>query len=240
MTRHKAFPCLFALYLGIFFFAFHPRAPAAENSVTLKGRVDPAGLDVAAGPFAVRALRAQNRAVELGKATTDGGGNFQLTVAAEAVAVYGVVLEARNASAPSLVLQAAALRAREAGAPIAIDLSSTIETAMLDWRVQVRGKDLESLRPLVLFDWLRPIAQPKTRAGLKRAGALVVRWAVAAAPPARGSAAVLAAALGDVRQMDKRLAALGVAPAAIAELQATAKKDAEVAYVLMMPYFLEL
>jgi hypothetical protein len=240
MTRHKAFACLFTFWLGIFLFAFHPCAPAAENSLTLKGRVDPAGLDVPAGPFVVRALRAQNRSIELGKANTDGGGNFQLTVAAEAVAVYGVVLEARSVSAPTVVLEAAVLRAREAGAPIAIDSSSTIETAMLNWRVQARGKDLEALRPLVLFGWLRPITDAKTRDGLKRAGTLLAKWAVAAAPASQSSAAVLAAALGDVRQMDKRLAALGVAPAAIAQLQATAKKDAEVAYVLTMPYFLEL
>jgi hypothetical protein len=242
MRRPKALPCLFAFCLGIsFFFAFHPCSPAAENSVTLKGRVDPAGLEVSPGQFVVRALRAQNRSIELGKAATDGGGSFQLTVAAETVAVYGLVLEARSASTPALVLETVVLRAREATAPIVINLSSTIETALLNWRVQTRGKDLASLRPFVLFDWLRPVSESKTRDGLRRAGAVLVKWAVAAAGPAsQTSAGALLAALGDTREMEPRLAALRVAPAAIGQLQALAKKDPEVAYILMMPYFLEL
>jgi hypothetical protein len=189
----------------------------------------------------VRALRAQNRSIELGKAATDGGGSFQLTVAAETVAVYGLVLEARSASTPALVLETVVLRAREATAPIVINLSSTIETALLNWRVQTRGKDLASLRPFVLFDWLRPVSESKTRDGLRHAGTVLVKWAVAAAGPAsQTSAGVLLAALGDTREMEPRLAALRVAPAAISQLQALAKKDPEVAYILMMPYFLEL
>ena len=100
---------------------------------------------------------------------------------------------------------------------------------------------MESLRPFVLFDWLRPVSDAKTRDGLKRAETLLAKWAVAAAGPAsQTTSAVLLAALGDVRQMEKRLTALRVAPNAIKQLQETAKKDPEVAYILMMPYFLEL
>jgi hypothetical protein len=242
LLRTLAYFC--ALAAPFFLFPDRPSVLAAEKAattVTRKGRVDLAGLDVPQSQFTVRALRPQKRDVELGKTTTDGSGNFQLAVNEEALALYGVVVEVRSASTPALVLETAVLRAREAAAPAVINVSSTVEAALLNWRVQTRGKDLASLRPFVLFDWLRPVSESKTRDGLRRAGAVLVKWAVAAAGPAsQTSAGVLLGALGDTREMEPRLAALRVAPAAISQLQALAKKDPEVAYILMMPYFLEL
>jgi hypothetical protein len=216
-------------------------AAPAENTVTLKGRVDVAGLDVPAGSFTVRALRPQKPIIEIAKTSTGNNGDFQLAVPEDAIALYGVTLEATASNNSALVLETAILRMREATSPIVINVSSTIETALLNWRVQTHGNDLESLRPFVLFDWLRPVSDPKTRDGLKRAEILLAKWAVSAAGSAsQTSAAVLLAALGDVRQMEKRLTALRVAPNAINQLQETAKKDPEVAYILLMPYFLEL
>jgi hypothetical protein len=231
---------LFAVSVGAFSLAPLP-LPAAENTVTLKGRVDLAGLDIPAGSFTVRALRPQKPSIEIAKTSTGNNGDFQLAVPEETIALYGVVLEAAATNNPAVALEANVLRMREATSPIVINLSSTIETALLNWRVQTHGNDLESLRPFVLFEWLKPVSDPKTRDGLKRAETLIVKWAVTAAGPASSNtAAVLPAAMGDVRQMEKRLTALRVAPDAIKQLQETAKKDPEVAYILMMPYFLEL
>jgi hypothetical protein len=46
--------------------------------------------------------------------------------------------------------------------------------------------------------------------------------------------------MGDLRQMRKRLAALGVPTKKIDEMEKMVRADAELAYILMMPYLLEL
>lgn len=217
-----------------------PSLNAAEKSITLRGRVDLAGLEVPPGPFTVRALRPQKRDIEVGKTTTDGNGAFQLAVDNEALALYGVVLEAGSTTNRAVSLEAAVLRPGEAASPIAVNVTSTVEAAIVNWKVLLHGSDFDSIRPSLLSNWIGPIAASKTREGLKRAQALLVKWAVGAAPQSKTAAIVLRSAVGDIRLMTKRLSDLGIAPAAIAELEATARKDAEVAYVLMMPYFLDL
>ena len=88
---------------------------------------------------------------------------------------------------------------------------------------------------------MSPLLTPKTKTGLKRAETVLAKWAQGAAATAqRTTAAVLQAAVGDFKQIGKRLGALGVAPQAVAQIEELARKDAEVAYILMMPYFLEL
>lgn len=240
MTRPRIFIYALAASVAASFLAFPLLLPAAESALTLRGRVDVSGLDLGPGLFTVKALQPQKRS-ELGKAATNSSGDFELTVDEGTLALYGVLLEATSASGAAVVLQAAVLRSAEAESSITINASSTMEAAILGWRVKSHGADLESLRPLVLFDWLRPVSDAKTRERLKRAGTWLVKWAVAAAGPAsQSSAALLAEALGDVRQIGKRLTALKVAPAAVNQLEEAAKKDTEVAYLLMMPYFLEL
>ncbi|OGQ81010.1 MAG: hypothetical protein A3F90_11795 [Deltaproteobacteria bacterium RIFCSPLOWO2_12_FULL_60_19] len=214
---------------------------AAEKTITLRGRVDVAGLEVPAGGFTVRALQPQKRSNELGKTDSDGSGNFQLTVDEEAVGVYGVVVEATSANNRSLVLEAPVLLIREAKSPIVVDLSTTAKAAFVHWKVQRHPKDIEPVRPFLLAEWLNPILTLKAKSGLKRAETQLAKWAQSAAAPAqRSTAAVLQAAVGDFKQIGKRLSALGIAAAAIAQIEEMARKDANVAYILMMPYFLEL
>lgn len=234
-------PVLFAAFAASLVLADPACLSAAEKTITLRGRVDVAGLEVPAGGFTVRALQPQKRSNELGKTDSDGSGNFQLTVDDEAVGLYGVVLEATSANNRSLVLEAAVLFIREAKSAIVVDLSTTAEAAVVHWKIQRHPNDLEPVRPFLLAEWLSPLRAPKTKAGLKRAETALGKWAQAAAGPAqRTTAAVLQAAVGDFKQIGKRLSALGVAPAAIAQVEEMARKDAEVAYILMMPYFLEL
>jgi hypothetical protein len=241
MIPLRTLACLFAVSVGAFSLAPHPSLLAAEKTVTLKGRVDVAGLDVPAGPFTVRAVRPQTRTVELGKTTTGNNGEFQLTVDEEAVSLYGVVLEATGANNSALVLETALLHSREATSPAVINLSSTVETAILNWRIQSHAKDPDSNRPFRLLEWLRPLSEPKARDGLKRAQTLLAKWALAAAGPAsQTTAGVLQAAVGDLRLLRKRLSDRHVPPDAIAQVEEMARKDTEVAYILMMPYFLDL
>jgi hypothetical protein len=228
-----------AFVLGAPFLASVPCLSAAEKTITIAGRVDVSGLDAAAGAFTVRALQPQKRSVELGKAATNSAGDFQLSVDGEALALYGVILEASSGANRALVLESAILRARDAASPVVVDSSSTVEAAVLDWKIRAHGADLDAIRPGQLTSWLRPLTEPKTRSGLKRAQTALAKWAIAATPPSTLSA-VLRAAVGDIRLIAKRLKDLGVAPAAIAEIEQTARKDAEVAYLLMMPYFLDL
>ncbi len=245
VRRRRAGPAIlislafFPSVLAALIFSADPLS-AAEKTVTLRGRVDVAGLEVPAGTFTVRALQPQKRSNELGKADSDASGNFQLTVDEEALALYGVVLEAASAGKRSVVLEAVLLRQREAGQPIAIGVSSMLETAILSWKVQANDNDFEVLRPGALSNWLRPISEPKTRDRLKRAYTAVAKWAAAAATGSQTTATVLRAAVGDIRFMAKRLGDLGVSAGAVAELTELARKDPEVAYVLMMPYFLDL
>src|SRR5580765_2275553 len=105
------------LFIVIFIIASYGCAMntfAAERTVTITGRVDVSGLDKASGSFTVRALQPQKRNVELARSTTDGAGNFQLSIDGEALALYGVVLEASSTGNRALVLEAAVLRARDA------------------------------------------------------------------------------------------------------------------------------
>jgi hypothetical protein len=234
--RSSAF---FPLVVAALFFSSDPLL-GAEKTLTLRGRVDVAGLEVPSGGFTVRALQPQKRSNELGKTDSDGSGNFQLTVDEEALALYGVVLEAASAGKRSVVLEAVLLRTRDAGQPIAISLSSMLETAILSWKIQANDNDFDAIRPGTLANWLKPISEPKTRDRLKRAYTVVAKWAVAAATGSQTTASVLRAAVGDIRFMAKRLGDLGVSAGAVAELTELARKDPEVAYVLMMPYFLDL
>lgn len=211
---------------------------AAEKTITLRGRVDVVGLEVPAGGFTVRASQPQKRSNELGKTDSDGSGNFQLTVNDEAVGLYGAILEAASVSDPSLVLEAVVLRIADANAAIPINISTTVEAAVLGWKLRRHGEDLEPLRPFLLFEWVRPLSDPKTREGLKRAATALVKWSRSAAP--RTTAAALQEAVGDLRGMKHRLAKLGLAKPAVAEIEKLARSDPEAAYLLMMPYFLDL
>jgi hypothetical protein len=240
MTRLRTFAYALAVSLAAFSFVSPSSLPAAETTVTLAGRVDLAGLDVAPGQFTVRALQPQKRSVELGKAATNAAGDFQLSVDGEALALYGVILEASSGANRALVLESAILRARDAASPVTINFSSTVESAVLNWKIAAHGADLDAIRPGLLATWLRPLTDQKTRNGLKRAENMLAKWALAATPQSKTHSAVLRAAVGDIRLMTKRLTDLGVAAAAISELEQTARKDAEVAYILMMPYFLDL
>jgi hypothetical protein len=212
---------------------------AAERTITIAGRVDVSGLDKPSGSFTVRALQPQKRSVELARSTTDAAGNFQLNIDSEALALYGVVLEAASTGNRALVLEAAVLRAREAAA-VVVDPSSTLEAAILGWKIQANDGDFDTIRPGPLSTWLRPIADAKTRERLKRAYAAVARWAAGAAAGSQTTATLVRAAVGDVRFMSKRLGDLGVRADAVAQLSEMSRKDPEVAYVLMMPYFLDL
>ena len=213
---------------------------AAERSATIAGRVDASALGVAGGRFTIRALRPQKRDAEIARASTDGSGNFQIAVNEEALSLYGVILEATSSDNSTVVLETVVLRPRDASSSITIDAASTVEASILRWKVAAHGADLNAIRPLTLTTWLRPLVDPKTRSSLARAEAALAKWALGAAPRSKTVAAVLAAAVGDIRLMNKRLAGAGIAPAAIAELEQTARSDAEIAYLLMMPFFLNL
>ncbi|MBI4573753.1 MAG: hypothetical protein HY713_10790 [candidate division NC10 bacterium] len=215
-------------------------ADAGEQTITLAGQVDVAALGASPGGFAVRALRAQKRSVELAKAVTDAAGRFRLSIEEEAVGVYGVVLEATSVTEPALVLEAAVLTLEETKAPVAVDPASTVAAAILDWKVQRHEENLDHTRPFLLLEWIRPLLGPKARNDLRRAEIALVQWARAAAPASGSLAAVLKAGVGDVRNLGARLAPLNVAPQAIARLEEMARKDPEVAYLLMLPYLLEL
>jgi hypothetical protein len=143
MSPIRTLACICAIAAPFFTFTNRPSAFAAEkaaSTVTLKGRVDLAGLDVPAGSFTVRAVRPQTRTVELGKTTTGNNGEFQLTVDEEAVSLYGVVLEATGANNSALVLETTLLRSLEATSPAVINLSSTVETAILNWKFKAMRK----------------------------------------------------------------------------------------------------
>jgi len=229
-----------AVFTAAVFLASSSHSPAAERDVSIAGRVDASALGGGGGRFTVRALRPQKRDVEVARASTDGNGNFQIAVNEEALSLYGVVLEATSSDNSAVVLETVVLRPRDASTSITIDASSTVEASILRWKVAAHGADLNAIRPATLATWLRPMTDSKTRTALARAEAALAKWAVAAAPRSKTAAAVLAAAVGDIRLMNKRLTGAGVAPAAIAELEQTARSDAEVAYLLMMPFFLNL
>jgi hypothetical protein len=231
---------LLAVFAAVLLAAGSSHSQAAERSANIAGRVDASALGVAGGRFTLRAVRPQKRDVEVGRASTDGSGNFQVAVNEEALLLYGVLLEATSTDNPTVVVEAVVLRPRDAAAAITIDAASTIEAAILRWKVAAHGADLNAIRPALLASWLRPITDSKTRTALGRAEAALAKWAVGAAPRAKSAAAVLAAAVGDIRLMNKRLTDAGVSAAAIAQLEQTARSDAEVAYLLMMPFFLNL
>ncbi|MFQ5881015.1 MAG: hypothetical protein ACE5I9_00895 [Candidatus Methylomirabilales bacterium] len=241
MTRLRNITHFLAASVGILLLAKPSPLLAVEKTITLTGRVDVSGLNTSPGRFTVRALRPQKRAVELGGTVTDSDGRFRLTVDDEAVGVYGVVLEATSAKDPALAMEAAVLRIREAKAPIAINPATTVEAAILHWKISRHGENFESIRPFLLFQWLRPLLRPKARQGLRRAEVALVRWAHGtAASDSRTVASVLRASVGDLRQIRKRLTALKVSSKAIAQVEQMVRADAEVAYLLMMPYLLEL
>lgn len=239
MNQRNAFSLLALTLGGALFFAL-AHVSAAESPVVITGRVDAGGLAPAPGPFTVRALQPQKRSVELAKASTNSSGDFRLTVKGDAASLYGVMLEATSGGNRTLVLESAVLRARDSAPSVTIDAASSVETAILDWKITAHGADLDAIRPGQLTSWLRPLTDAKARSGLKRAKTDLAKWALGAAPQGKTLAAVLRASVGDIRLIGKRLKDLGVAPAAIAEIEQTAKKDAEVAYLLMMPYFLDL
>ncbi len=214
-------------------------ARADEARLSLTGQVD-AGEIGAGGPFTLRALRPQKRTVQLGTASSDAAGRFTMPVDLEAVAVYGVVLEASSAGDPALVLEAVLLSVRDARAPVSVGPGSTVAAAMIEWKVRRHEPDFERVRPFLLLEWLRPLVAPKARTDLKRAELLLVRWARAAAPPGGSVASVLKGSVGDPRRLRARLGSLNVGAAAIDDLERLARRDAEVAYLLMLPYLLEL
>ena len=140
-----------------------------------------------------------------------------------------------------MILEAAVLRHREAKTPIPINTATTVESAVLHWKISRHGDDFEPIRPFLLFNWLRPLHQTKARNDLKRAEISVVQWARGAAAQASGTvASVLRAAVGNLAKIRKRLTELKVPPEAIDQLERMARTDMEVAYLLMMPYLLEL
>jgi hypothetical protein len=157
------------------------------------------------------------------------------------VGVYGVVLEATSDKQPSLVLEAVALRIREAKEPIAVTPATTVETAILAWKIRQDGQELDLVRPNFLYVWLRPLLLPKTRKGLKRAELALTKWARSAAKgDSLTTASILKASVGDLRSLRERLKALNVPPKAIDEIEQMTRSDTEVAYILMVPYLLEL
>ena len=242
MTRLRKTSGFIVPALGLLLLA-HPSGllAAEKKTITLKGQVDVSGLKASPGRFTIRALRPQNRKIKLGKTETDGKGSFSLKVEGLAVAVYGVVLQATSKKDPALVLEAAVLRIREAQAPITISLATTVDAAMIHWKVLWHGKNFKLLRPAGLYEWLRPVRRPKAGEGLKRAKVALVKWAHgAAAFGSPTSAAIVQASVGDIRQLRKRLAALKAPPKAIEQVEQMVRTDPEVAYLLMMPYLLEM
>jgi hypothetical protein len=232
-------------YWGVVIFSLlwvdRPFVSAAQQSVTLRGRVDVAGLDVAPGQFTIRALRAQKTPLELGKATADTNGQFQLTLDDEAVGVFGVVVQAISANNSTLVLEAPVLRLRDVSAPMVVNIATTIQSALLRWKIQGFADDRAWPRGIQLFQWLRPAYQFTATEGSKRAQIALIKWALSAsAETSQNTASVLQSAVGDVRRLSDRLAKLRISPKAVEAIQELARKEPEAAYILMMPYFLEL
>lgn len=214
---------------------------AAEETITLKGKVDPSGLEAASGPFKVQALKPQDPKQEMGKATTDSSGRFQITLEEEDVAVYGVLLRATSTKAPSVVLEAVVLRLKEAGEPIPVTATTTVEAALVAWKVRKESYEFRSLRPNMLYIWLQPMIRPKTRKDLRRAETALAQWAEgAAASDGLTTADVLKEGVGDLRSVRERLAAAKVPEESIKKVEKMVGSDDEVAYLLMMPYLLEL
>ncbi|MDV2502324.1 MAG: hypothetical protein RX318_00005 [bacterium] len=241
MTRWKKASGVIVPLLGLLLLAAPSPITAVEKTITLKGRVDASGLKVSGGKFKVRALKPQDRSVELGKTDTDGTGRFRLTMDDEDFGLYGVVLQATSTKDPALVLEAAVLRHREAKKSIPITAATTVEAAILHWKVRRHGKDFHRSRPFFLYEWLQPLLETKVRKDLKRAQVALVKWAHgAAASGSPTSAAILRASVGDTRQLDKRLTDLKVPSKAVEQVRQMMRTDAEVAYLLMMPYMLEL
>lgn len=241
MTRWKKASGVIVPLLGLLLLAAPSPITAAEKTITLKGRVDTSGLKVSGGKYTVRALKPQDRSVELGKTDTDGTGRFRLTMDDEDFGLYGVVLQATSTKDPALVLEAAVLRHREAKKSIPITAATTVEAAILHWKVRRHGKDFHRSRPFFLYEWLQPLLETKVRKDLKRAQVALVKWAHgAAASGSPTSAAILRASVGDTRQLDKRLTDLKVPSKAVEQVRQMMRTDAEVAYLLMMPYMLEL
>jgi hypothetical protein len=221
--------------------AFSPSVHAEKDTtITLTGRVEVSGLGVSAGRFRILALRAQRPEVELGRTTSDEQGRFQLTVEKEPLGLFGTILEAKSTEDASLVLEAAVLRFRDATEPFIISPATTVEAVLLAWKVRQHRRDPTLLRPFLLHRWLNPIQQPKSRKGLKRAEEGLVRWTQGAASGGHSSTAVLRATVGDPRRLRERLSDPKVSPKAVEEVEGMARTDAEVTYLLMMPYLLEL
>ncbi len=241
MTRWKKASSIIVPLLGLLLLAAPSPITAVEKTITLKGRVDTSGLKVSGGKYTVRALKPQDRPVELGKTDTDGTGRFRLTMDDEDFGLYCVVLQATSTKDPALVLEAAVLRHREAKKSIPITPATTVEAAILHWKVRRHGKDFHRSRPFFLYEWLQPLLEPKVRKDLKRAQVALVKWAHgAAASGSPTSAAIVRASVGDTRQLDKRLTDLKVPSKAVEQVRQMMRTDAEVAYLLMMPYMLEL
>lgn len=241
MTRRKKASGVLAPAIGLLLLATPSLLSAAEKTITLKGHVDASGLNIPGRKFTVRALKPQDRSVELGKADTDGSGRFRLTMDDESFGLYGVILQATSKKDPALVLEAPVLRHWEAKKSIPITPAATVEAAILNWKVRRHGKDFHSIRPFFLYEWLQPLLEKKARRDLKRAQVALVKWAHgAAASGSPTSAAILRSSVGDTRQIEKRLADLKVPSKAVEQLRQMMRSDAEVAYILMMPYMLEL
>lgn len=241
MTRRRKTAGVIALSVGLIILGTPSLLSAVEKTITLKGRVDTSGLKVSGGKYTVRALKPQNRSVELGKTDTDGSGRFRLTMDDEDFGLYGVVLQATSEKDPALVLEVAVLRHREAKESIRITAATTIEAAILHWKVRRSGKEFHRIRPFFLYEWLQPLLETKVRKDLKRAQVALVKWAHgAAASGSPTSAGILRASVGDTRQLDKRLTDLKVPSKAVEQVRQMMRTDAEVAYLLMMPYMLEL
>lgn len=233
--------CLLAVTLGLLSLAHTPDLHADEKTITLKGQVDASDLKAAAGPFKVSALKPQDPKHEMGHATSDSNGRFQITLEEEDVAVYGVLFRATSAKSPSVVLEAVVLRLKEAREPIPITAATTVESALLAWRVGKQPKEFRLIRPNYLYIWLQPMLLPKTRKDLHRAETALAQWAQeAAASDGLTTAGVLQAGVGDLRFIRERLAAAKVPEASISQVEKMMKDDPEVAYLLMMPYVLEL
>lgn len=214
---------------------------AAQQSVTLRGRVDVGGLDVTPGPFTIRALKAQKTLLELGKTTTNSNGQFELTVEDQAVNVFGVVVQAVSANNSALVLEAPVLRMKDVSGPMVIDIATTIQSALVRWKIQGFADDRAWPRGIQLSQWLRPASQFTATEGSKRAQVALIKWALSASAGAsQNTASLLQSAVGDIRRLSDRLAKLRISPKAIEAVQELGRKEPEVAYILMMPYFLEL
>lgn len=239
-TRLRQFSW-FASVVVLLLFTLTSPVRADEKAITLKGRVDASELGISPGKFEVRALRPQDRSVELGKTSSDNQGRFSLKVEEEALALYGAVIEAKSADNPSLVLEAPVLRLREAKEPIDVSPATTVEAAILAWKVQREFAELELTRPNLLYVWLRPMVLPKTRKDLKRAELALAKWAHGAVSgDGLTTASVLKASVGDLRFIRRRLEGLKVSAKAIEQVEKMLRTENEVAYVLMMPYLLEL